>query len=97
MSIKSRKITILLAIVAFLSWFSGNYLINKLPASIQSSIQNNIIFPTKKLITDCNTLKDEIKNDEKCRWSLNCTMSRNEQVTYQNRKQDYKNYCNKDD
>ena len=42
-------------------------------------------------------LKDEIKNDEKCRWSLNCTMSRNEQVTYQKRKQDYKNYCNKDD
>ena len=86
---KLRNLTIAFIILTFVILFFGKFLNKQITPSIQSTIQDNIIFATKNLITSCIALQNEIKIDEKCRWSLNCAMSHNEQVAYQKRKQDY--------
>ena len=62
-----------------------------LPKDTSNSIQNNIIDPVLNITTNCSLLEDEIKKDEDCRWSLNCRLSRNEQVAYEKRKINFLN------
>ena len=87
--IKLRNLTIAFIILTFVILFFGKFLNKQITPSIQSTIQDNIIFATKNLITSCKALQSEIKIDEKYRWPLNCTMSHKEQVAYQKRKQEY--------
>ena len=87
--IKLRNLTIAFIILAFVILVFGKFLNKQITSSIQSTIQYNIIFATKNLITSCKALQSEIKLMKKIRWSLNCTMSLNEQVAHQKRKQDY--------
>ena len=86
---KLRNLTIAFIILTFVILFFGKFLNKQITPSIQSTIQDNIIFATKNLITSCKALQSEIKLMKKIRWPLNCTMSLNEQVAHQKRKQDY--------
>jgi len=80
-------------IIAFILWLSSSFIMQSLPIETRASIQNNLIDPLLKFSTNCSSLQEEIEKDEQCRWSLNCTMSRNEQVIYKERKQDFEKFC----
>ena len=92
-SILARQSLIPIIIIIVIGWFAGDFIIEQLPSSARKSIESNIIFPIQKISTNCSVLNKEIKTDEQCRWSLNCTMSRNEQADYQKRKLDYEAFC----
>ncbi|MFQ3333914.1 MAG: hypothetical protein ACI8XI_000581 [Woeseiaceae bacterium] len=93
LSILTRKILLTLVAIIVMGWLTGDLIMDSLPPSVSSSIDNNILLPIKKISTNCSLLNEEIKNDEQCRWSINCTMSRNEQVAYQKRKLDHELFC----
>jgi len=88
-----KKLFIPLLIIASVLWLSGSFIMQSLPIETSASIQNNLIDPILKFSTNCSSLQEEIKKDEQCRWSLNCTMSRNEQVIYKKRKEDFEKFC----
>jgi|TARA_B100000767_G_C19454000_1_gene405254 hypothetical protein len=93
LSILMRKLLLPITALIIIGWLSGDLVMRYLPSSLSNSINDNILFPIKKISTNCSILNEEIKNDEQCRWSINCTMSRNEQVAYQKRKLDYETFC----
>jgi len=90
-----KKLFIPVLIIVSIFWLSGNLIMQSLPTETSMSIQNNLIDPILKFSTNCSSLQEEIKKDEQCRWSLNCTMSRNEQVIYKKRKDNFEKFCEK--
>ena len=93
LSFLARKSFLPIIILIIIGWFAGDFIIERLPSSARNSIEDNIIIPIQKISTNCPALNEEIKTDEQCRWSLNCTMSRNEQAAYQKRKLKYETFC----
>ena len=59
-----RNLTIAFIILEFVILVFGKFLNKQITHSIQSTIQDNIIFATKNLITSYIALQNEIKIDE---------------------------------
>ena len=89
----TKRILLVIFIIAAAIWIGGDFIMKILPEDTSNSIQVNIIDPVLSITTNCSLLEDEIKKDEDCRWSLNCRLSRNEQVAYENRKINYEKFC----
>ena len=89
----TKRIILLIFIIIASLWVGRDFIMKFLPKDTSNSIQNNIIDPVLSITTNCSLLEDEIKKDEDCRWSLNCRLSRNEQVAYEKRKINFEKFC----